>query len=319
MSRAHRLLCALAACSLAAAAAVSAAHEPPKDTGAKPALYDSTADAKAQIAAAVARAAKENKRVLVQWGAEWCGWCHKLQQTFTGDAAVKKQLAYEYEIVHADIGKWDKNMDLARSYGADLKSGGVPYLTILDAQGKPVANQETGSLELRDAPKGKEGHDAAAVLDFLKKHQAQAVNSEELMRSALSKAGTENKRVFLHFGAPWCGWCHKLEAWMEKPDVAPILAKSFVDLKIDVDRNPGGKELCNKLGGGDGGIPWLAVLDAEGKTLVTSNAPESGNIGFPYKDEEIAWFIQMLKKSTDLSADDLAKLEASLKESRDKK
>ena len=32
-------------------------------------------------------------------------------------------------------------------------------------------------------------------------------------------------RVFLHFGAPWCGWCHRLENWMAKPEVAAILAK----------------------------------------------------------------------------------------------
>jgi thiol:disulfide interchange protein len=316
------LLALVIAAGAAAAWPAAAANEPPKpnqEPTAKAPLYDSTADAKAQIAAAVARAAKDNKRVLIQWGAEWCGWCHLLHATFTSDPAVKKQLAYEYEVVHVDIGRWDKNMDLAASYGADLKASGVPFLTVLDAQGKPVANQETGSLELKNAPDDKPGHDPAAVLAFLKKHQAPPITSDELMRAALSKAGAENKRVFLHFGAPWCGWCHRLENWMEKPEVAPILAKAFVDLKIDVDRNPGGKALCDKMGAGKSGIPWIAILDAEGKTLTTSEAPGSGNVGFPYGDEEIAWFIRMLKESTNLSTEDLATLEASLKANRDKK
>ena len=50
-------------------------------------------------------------------------------------------------MVLVDIGRWDKNMDLASGYGADLKRHGVPFLTILDARGDVVANQETASLE----------------------------------------------------------------------------------------------------------------------------------------------------------------------------
>ena len=46
-------------------------------------VYDEAADAKADVAAAVAKAKKEKKRVLVTLGANWCGWCRALDRLFT--------------------------------------------------------------------------------------------------------------------------------------------------------------------------------------------------------------------------------------------
>ena len=61
-----------------------AAQEKP----AKPSVYDEKADARADLKAALARAQKENKRVLVQWGANWCGWCIKLHDVFKSDKEI---------------------------------------------------------------------------------------------------------------------------------------------------------------------------------------------------------------------------------------
>src|SRR5882724_10462243 len=74
-------------------------------------IYDEGADAKAQIAAAVVRAGKNNRRVLVQWGANWCGWCHLLHETFASDKDIKKELNYEYDLVLVDVGRFDKNLE----------------------------------------------------------------------------------------------------------------------------------------------------------------------------------------------------------------
>jgi thiol:disulfide interchange protein len=166
-----------------------------------PQLYDESAAAEKDIAAALARAKKKNKRVLIQWGANWCGWCIQLDQLFTGQRDVSRKLLYEYEVLHVDIGKFDKHMELAETYGADLKQHGVPFLTVLDGGGKVLANQETGSLE---GPEGGEfGHDAARVAEFLTTHQAKYEKAEELLRAALQEAAAREKRVFLVFGAPW--------------------------------------------------------------------------------------------------------------------
>ncbi len=278
-------------------------------------IYDENADAHEQIAEALKRAKKENRRVLIQWGANWCGWCHLLHDTFKKDRDVRRKLQYEYDLVLIDVGRFDKNIDYALTLGADLeaKGNGLPYLTVLNADGKPIANQETGSLEAKID--GKPGHDPKAVMSFLTEHQAPYLDAESILATALKTAKEEDKRVFLHFGAPWCGWCHRLEDWMADEKVAGILSKHFVDVKIDIDRTLRGNEMKGHMTKGQSaGIPWYAFLDAEGKIVVDSTLPENGNIGYPYTNDEIAMFMKVVQKAArTLSDDDIKQLVESLR------
>jgi thiol:disulfide interchange protein len=141
-----------------------------KSASARPPVYDEAADAKADVAAAVALAKKENKRVLVTLGANWCSWCRSLDKTFTKDEKVAAELGKGYVPVKVDVGRMKpdsdrlkKNLDLAASWGADPKKG-IPLLVVLDGNGKAVKVQETGALEA-----GK-GHDPEKVVAFLKEN-----------------------------------------------------------------------------------------------------------------------------------------------------
>ena len=126
-----------------------------------PKVYDESADAKADVAAAVAKARKEKKRVLVTLGANWCGWCRLLDRLFTQDEKVSAELSRAYVPVKVDVGRMTKNLDLAASWGADPKKG-VPLLVVLDGKGKAVKVQDTAALEA-----GK-GYDVEKVVAFLK-------------------------------------------------------------------------------------------------------------------------------------------------------
>ncbi len=264
-------------------------------------IYDETADAKEQIAAALAKAKTENRRVLIQWGGNWCPWCVRLHELYRTDESVRRELLYEYDLVFIDAGKpAGKNVELAKSYGADLNANGYPYLTILNADGKPLANQETGSLEVKggDGKSAgvKAGHDPAAIMAMLKKYEATHQNSKSVFDAGIAKAKSEGKTAFVHFGAPWCGWCHKLEGWMARPEVLAILAKDFVDLKIDTDRMTGGQAMLDEMSHKkSGGIPWIVFVDGAGKPQIDSNGVK-GNIGFPGTEDEIAHFGAMLNK-----------------------
>lgn len=284
---------------LAGAALAAAPLGPPaadEDQKAPEPIYDTSADAKQQIADAMASARKENRRVLIQWGANWCGWCHLLHDLCASDRDIARKLMYEYDVVLVDIGRWDKNLDLAESYGADIKKNGVPFLTIVDPyNGEVVVNQETGSLELKGADEP--AHDPEKVLKFLTDHQPDYQDANKVLRLGMKRANADHKYVFLHFGAPWCGWCHELEDWMAQPEINSILDKRYVDVKIDVDRTINGKSVFNTYTNGrNTGIPWFAIVNpATGKVIADSSGDGDSNIGYPVVDEEINRFRAMLE------------------------
>lgn len=293
----------------------------PAEKSAKPAaqVYDEKADAKEQIAAALKKAARENKRVLIQWGGNWCPWCLKLHELMNSNQSIAKIASSEYEVVHVDAGRNNKNVDLAQSYGADLPKSGFPYLTVLDSQGKPVANQETGALEKKDAS-GESvgvaaGHDPDKVLAFLQQQKVAWPVADAVLKDGLARAKASERAAFIHFRAAWCGWCIRMEDWMSRPNIAAILDKAIVDIKIDTDRMTGGKELFEKYSGGKQGIPWFFFADAKGDAIITSVADGSGNIGYPAAAAEIAHFEAMLRKACKkLSDADVETLVKSLRE-----
>jgi thiol-disulfide isomerase/thioredoxin len=219
--------------------------------------------------------------------------------------------------VLVDAGKDGKNLDVAAMYKADVVNGGYPYLTILDAAGNVLANQETGTFETKPSEGGKPGHDGEKVLAFLKTHEAKPLAADIVLKEARDAAKSSGRSVFLHFGAPWCGWCKKMEAWMARPNIAAALGKDFVDVKVDQDRMTNAKEVFAMYKKERAGIPWFVIIDAAtGEPLATSDGPK-GNVGFPANDEEIAHFMAMMKKTAKkMSEADLNLLKRTLEEGR---
>ena len=134
----------------------------PADAAAKPAraaIYDESADGGKQVEEGLVRAKKENKRVLLMFGANWCGWCHRLHKLFESDAQIAATLKQDFVVVLIDVNK-SRNADVNQRYGNPTRFG-LPVLVVLDAEGKALTTQDTGKLE--------EGnhHDPAKVLTFL--------------------------------------------------------------------------------------------------------------------------------------------------------
>jgi thiol:disulfide interchange protein len=98
-----------------------------------PQLYRTDANAAQDIRDALAMAAKQHKRVLLDFGGNWCIDCHILDNAFH-QPRIAPLLNDNFVLVHVDVGQYEKNLDLAKKYHADLDKG-VPSLSVLDARG----------------------------------------------------------------------------------------------------------------------------------------------------------------------------------------
>jgi thioredoxin 1 len=108
-------------------------------------IYNETADARAEIKEALQKAAAEHKRVIVVFGANWCFDCHVLDKAFHSPD-LAPILAANYEVVHVDIGRGEKNQDLMTKYEVPMKRG-IPGLAVLDPDGRLVYSQKNGEFE----------------------------------------------------------------------------------------------------------------------------------------------------------------------------
>lgn len=106
--------------------------------------YDESADARAQIQAAIAQASTAKLPVLVVFGANWCGDCKVLDLAFTQGAAAPL-IARSFKVVKVDVGRFDRNVDIATSYGVPLKTG-IPAVAVLNPQGQLVYATQAGEL-----------------------------------------------------------------------------------------------------------------------------------------------------------------------------
>jgi thiol:disulfide interchange protein len=108
-----------------------------------PQLYRADANAVQYIRRALATAGKQHKNVLLDFGGNWCIDCHILDNAFR-QPRIAPLLNNNYIVVHVDVGKYDKNLDLAKKYHVNLEKG-VPSLAVLDSQGKVL--YATGDFE----------------------------------------------------------------------------------------------------------------------------------------------------------------------------
>jgi thioredoxin 1 len=108
-------------------------------------IYPDPAQAKADLAKALKTAADSHKRVLIDFGGNWCGDCQVLDIYFH-NAQNLPILESNYVLVHVNIGHMDANLDIAGQYQVPLGRG-VPALAVLSDKGKLLYSQRSGEFE----------------------------------------------------------------------------------------------------------------------------------------------------------------------------
>ena len=123
-----------------------------------PLIYDAHANPQADIDAAVAAAKADGRRVLIDFGADWCEDCTALAADFAS-AEVKPFLDANFHVVPIYIGHWDTNMAVEGKYRAE--SYVMPVIVTLDGTGANLYQ----SLDLQNA----HSMSVAEVMTYLQK------------------------------------------------------------------------------------------------------------------------------------------------------
>lgn len=123
-------------------------------------IYPEISAAQADIAAALSTAKREHKRVLLDFGGNWCGDCQVLNLYFH-QPDNQPLLEKNFVLVDVNVGRIDQNLEIGTKYGVNLKKG-VPALAVLNPDGKAVYGQSGEFADMRHM-------ESASVHDFLEK------------------------------------------------------------------------------------------------------------------------------------------------------
>ncbi len=106
-------------------------------------MYDETADAKSEIKEALTQAATAGTPVLIIFGANWCGDCKILDIAISQGASAP--LVRDFKVVKVNVGRFDRNVDIAKSYGVPLKNG-IPAVVVLSPKNQVLYVTREGQL-----------------------------------------------------------------------------------------------------------------------------------------------------------------------------
>lgn len=130
-------------CTSVATAPMASAAEHPE---ARP--FDATADAHADVDAALAKGAAESKITLVVMGANWCHDSRALAGWFTQDEDIMGMLERNYVVTYVDVGQKDRNIDIAQRFGVE-EIVGTPTVIMVDFDGTVL--NKVGAKEWRNS------------------------------------------------------------------------------------------------------------------------------------------------------------------------
>jgi len=121
--------------------------------------FDPLRDPNVDLIAAVETASKSGKRIILDIGGEWCGWCVYMDKFFYQNAGIAKLRDDNFIWVKVNMSEQNENKAFLSAYPVIT---GYPHLFVLETDGKFLHSQDTAPLE-----SGK-GYDLPKFTAFLK-------------------------------------------------------------------------------------------------------------------------------------------------------
>lgn len=111
--------------------------------------FDPTRDPNQDLQNAVAQAQKENKRIILDVGGEWCGWCLKMDIYLMKNPKLNKLRIQNFVWVKINMSNENENKEFLAKYP---EIPGYPHLFVLEKDGSLLHSQNTVEIEEPDLP-----------------------------------------------------------------------------------------------------------------------------------------------------------------------
>jgi thioredoxin-related protein len=131
-----------------------------------PIKFDPQRDAVRDVMTAQNLAKTTGRRVLVDVGGQWCGWCRKLDRFIASQPQIKTVIESHYVWLKVNYSAENRNTTVLSKWP---KVRGFPYLLVLDSDGKLLHSQGVQGLETETENEADEDYDPDRVMAFLKR------------------------------------------------------------------------------------------------------------------------------------------------------
>lgn len=247
---------------------------------------------KGTFAQALAKAKKENKKLMVDCYTLWCGPCRHMAKNVFPDENLGKYMNANFVCIQLDM-EHGEGPELNKTFNVEA----YPTFIFFDAEGKEMNRFEGMCMQDEfqkrcerilkgEAPIVKEDSETA------KKEQSQVAKkdtiidegkgvnfikgSEVSLADVLAQAKRENKRVLVDFWATWCHACMQMnKTTFRDTRIGNLMNYTFVNYAVDVDNDPDGKSLVEKFN--IKAFPTYLILNPDGteyNRVVGSNPVE---------------------------------------------
>lgn len=247
---------------------------------------------KGTFAQALAKAKKENKKLMVDCYTLWCGPCRHMAKNVFPDENLGKYMNANFVCIQLDM-EHGEGPELNKTFNV----GSYPTFIFFDAEGKemnrfegmcmqnefqkrcerilkgeaPIVKEdsETAKRDNRQVAKKDTIIDEGKGVNFIK-------GSEARLADVLAQAKRENKRVLVDFWATWCHACMQMnKTTFRDTRIGNLMNYTFVNYAVDVDNDPDGKSLVEKYN--IKAFPTYLILNPDGteyNRVVGSNPVE---------------------------------------------
>ena len=247
---------------------------------------------KGTFAQALAKAKKENKKLMVDCYTLWCGPCRHMAKKVFPDENLGKYMNANFVCIQLDM-EHGEGPELNKTFNIEA----YPTFIFFDAEGKemnrfegmcmqdefqkrcerilkgeaPIVKEdsETAKRDNRQVAKKDTIIDEGKGVNFIK-------GSEVRLADVLAQAKRENKRVLVDFWATWCHACMQMnKTTFRDTRIGNLMNYTFVNYAVDVDNDPDGKSLVEKYN--IKAFPTYLILNPDGteyNRVVGSNPVE---------------------------------------------